>query len=92
MPIVTKNRFFGEGLPHTGEDNPITALLAHRNDIRVQRLKSNYGEEPMRAAKIAGDFDVISQIIKAADRQVFIDNEGFMKAHNIRPTDYLILD
>ena len=84
MPIITKDRYFGEGISIYGEDSPAAALATHRQHVRIQRLNDALGKEvKLEASQISNKFDIIKAAIEAADNQVDSDNAKFIKQHNL---------
>lgn len=84
MPIIKKDRFFGEGLSTYGTDSPQDALNDHRNHVRKQRLHDAIGKESkLDAADISNKFGIIKAAIEAADNQVESDNRTFIQEHGL---------
>lgn len=84
MPIITKDRYFGEGISSYGDESPATALATHRRHVRIQRLHDALGKEAkLEAHNISEKFDVIKAAIEAADNQVDTDNAEFIAQHNL---------
>lgn len=84
MPIITKDRYFGEGIHQSGADTPSDALRMHRRHVRLQRLQDLLGKDTnLSQSQIEEKFDLITNAISAADEQVDRDNAAFIKKHKL---------
>ncbi len=84
MPIITKDRYFGEGIYQSGAETPSDALRQHRKHVRLQRLQDLLGKDiNLSQSQVEEKFDRITDAIKAADAQVDSDNAAFIKKHKL---------
>lgn len=84
MPIVKKDRFFGEGVSTYGEANAISALEQHRRHVRIMRLNDLLGRDSkLDNGELERKFYQIKAAIEAADAQVVQDNKDFMDEHRV---------
>lgn len=74
MAILTKERFFGEGISLNGEDNPVDAFSLQLSNIREKRLKDLIGDKSFSAFNIVDKFEEIAEAINRADKQAHDDN------------------
>lgn len=85
MPIITKDRHFGEGISGYGEEAAEKAFVAQKQHIREKRLNDCLGaDSKISNLQLSGNFEKIKAAIEAADDQVYADNAEFIKKHGIK--------
>ena len=85
MPIITKDRFFGEGISGYGEEAAETAFSAQKEHIREKRLNDSLGaDSKLNNSQLSHNFEKVKAAIEAADDQVYADNADFVKKHGIK--------
>lgn len=76
MPIIRKDRFFGEGVSNYGAETFQDAYRQHKHYLRKKRLEDTLGggDKSLSPDQIAARFSELEAAVKAADKQAQDDN------------------